>query len=221
MSQQDPAEIDFSLVLAAAMRDMKNSISMLLDTVDELRARDPDGSGYCNTLHYEAERLHNDLEQLLGIYRLRKNRLSAHLDEHHIPDFLQQQLARHTPLLDGLGLRYDVVADDITGFFDESLLGSVLGHAINNAIRYTRSQLRLGARKDRDHLVISVEDNGPGYPRHMQDTETTDFTHAATSLGLFFASSVARLHTDGNRTGCIRLRNGGELGGGIFEIWLP
>lgn len=221
MSQQDPVDIDFATALSAAVRDMKNAITMVLDTVDELRAEHPDSSGRFNTLHYEAERLHNDLEQLLGIYRLSENRLSAHLDEHHVPDFLQTQLARHTPLLDGLGFHYDVVAEDISGFFDENLLTGVLNHAINNAIRYTTGRIRLGARTEMDYLVISVEDDGPGYPRHMQDMETVELRDASTSLGLVFASSVARLHTDGNRSGSIRLRNGGTLGGGIFEIRLP
>lgn len=223
MSQNNSPDIDFSMVLASAVHDMKNSISMLLNTVDALRAQ-PDrrnGSGHVNTLHYEAERIHNELEQLLGIYRLGEHQLSAHLDEHPIPDFLQQQLARHIPLLDGMGIRYKVVAEDISGFFDETLLTGVLNHSINNAIRYTRSQIRLGARHEDGYLVLSVEDDGPGYPPDMQHTGPVGLRKAGTSLGLFFASSIARLHTDGERSGAIRLRNGGTLGGGIFEIWLP
>jgi len=68
--------------------------------------------------------------------------------------------------------------------------------------------------------------DGKGYPDSMQHTGTLnfkslDFKSGSTSLGLFFASSVARLHSEGKRSGSIKLHNGGSLGGGVFEIWLP
>ncbi|OZB16814.1 MAG: ATP-binding protein [Marinobacter sp. 34-60-7] len=221
--------IDFSMVLASAVHDMKNSLGMLLNSLDELRTEHETSlaaSDKFNMLQYEAERMHNDLVQLLGIYRLGENNLSAHMEEHYVPDFLSEHLARHVPLLEGLKINYEVDADDINGFFDEDLLTGVLNNTINNAIRYTKSRIRLTARQESGYLVIGVEDNGRGYPESMQhsgtpDFQALDFNSGSTSLGLFFASSVAKLHTDGERTGSIRLRNGGSLGGGVFEIWLP
>jgi K+-sensing histidine kinase KdpD len=221
--------IDFSMVLASAVHDMKNSLGMLLNSLDELRTEHETSlaaSDKFNMLQYEAERMHNDLVQLLGIYRLGENNLSAHMEEHYVPDFLAEHLARHVPLLEGLKIDYEVNADDINGFFDEDLLTGVLNNTINNAIRYTKSRIRLTARQESDYLVIGVEDDGRGYPESMQhsgtpDFRSLDFNSGSTSLGLFFASSVAKLHTEGERTGSIQLRNGGALGGGVFEIWLP
>ena len=221
--------IDFSMVLASAVHDMKNSLGMLLNSLDELRTEHETSlaaSGKFNMLQYEAERMHNDLVQLLGIYRLGENNLSAHMEEHYVPDFLAEHLARHVPLLEGLKIDYEVDADDINGFFDEDLLTGVLNNTINNAIRYTKSRIRLTARQETGYLVIGVEDDGQGYPESMQhsgtpDFRSLDFNSGSTSLGLFFASSVAKLHTEGERTGSIQLKNGGRLGGGIFEIWLP
>ncbi|HET8850363.1 MAG TPA: HAMP domain-containing sensor histidine kinase [Marinobacter sp.] len=221
--------IDFSMVLASAVHDMKNSLGMLLNSLDELRTEHETSlaaSDKFNMLQYEAERMHNDLVQLLGIYRLGENNLSAHMEEHYVSDFLAEHLARHVPLLEGLKIDYEVNADDINGFFDEDLLTGVLNNTINNAIRYTKSRIRLTARQESDYLVIGVEDDGRGYPESMQhsgtpDFRSLDFNSGSTSLGLFFASSVAKLHTEGERTGSIQLRNGGALGGGVFEIWLP
>ena len=91
MTTNDPDElthsrgaqsIDFSMVLASAVHDMKNSLGMLLNSLDELRQEQADTTGDSprfNTLQYEAERMHNDLVQLLGIYRLGENNLSAHV----------------------------------------------------------------------------------------------------------------------------------------------
>lgn len=221
--------IDFSMVLASAVHDMKNSLGMLLNSLDELRSEHGatfNGSPRFNSLQYEAERMHNDLVQLLGIYRLGKHNLSAHLEEHYLPDFLAEHMARHVPLLQGLGIEALIDASDITGFFDADLLTGVLNNTINNALRYTRNNLRLTAETREGYLVIGVEDDGEGYPESMQHTGTLsfkslDFNTGSTSLGLFFASSVAQLHREGDRTGSIKLHNGGQFGGGVFEIWLP
>lgn len=234
---QDPAKpanesdqsIDFSMVLASAVHDMKNSLGMLLNSLDELRAEHSstfNGSPRFNSLQYEAERMHNDLVQLLGIYRLGEQNLSAHLEEHYLPDFLAEHMARHEPLLQGLGIEALIDASDITGFFDADLLTGVLNNTINNALRYTSSKIRLTAEARDGYLVVGVEDDGAGYPVSMQHTgpltfKSLDFNTGSTSLGLFFASSVAQLHREGDRSGSIKLRNGGELGGGVFEIWLP
>ncbi|KEF32808.1 Signal transduction histidine kinase [Marinobacter nitratireducens] len=225
---KDPG-IDFSMVLASAVHDMKNSLGMLLNSLDELRHDNENtlgGSNQFNMLQYEAERMHNDLVQLLGIYRLGENNLSAHIEEHFVPDFLSEHMARHTPLLEGLGIECTIDADNINGFFDADLLTGVLNNTINNAIRYTKSKIRLTAREQDGYLVIGVEDDGKGYPASMQLSGTLtfkslDFNSGSTSLGLFFASSVAKLHSEGTSTGSIKLHNGGEFGGGVFEIWLP
>lgn len=225
---QEP-RIDFSLVIASAVHDMKNSLGMLLHSIDELRqeyAETLSVSARFNTLEYETERVHSDLVQLLGIYRLGEETLSAHTEEHFVPDFLSEQLARHQALLNGHSIQYSIESDDITGFFDEDLLTGVLNNTINNAIRYTRGKLLFTARQRNSYLVIGVEDDGEGYPTHMQEAGgpipgTLDFDSGSTSLGLYFASSIARLHRDGDRFGFIKLHNQGRFGGGVFEIWLP
>lgn len=225
---EKPSKLDFSMVIASAVHDMKNSLGMLLHTVEELREehQNLNTSARFNTLQYEAERVHSDLVQLLGIYRLGEHKLSAHSDEHFVADFLAEQLARHEQLLQGYGIAYDIRTADITGYFDADLLAGVITNTLNNAIRYTRSRIRLSAREQDSYLILGIEDDGAGYPVHMQEAgaltlKTPDFAGGSTSLGLYFASAIARLHHSNGRTGFIKLHNDGEFGGGVFEIWLP
>lgn len=221
--------LDFSMVMASAVHDMKNSLGMLLHSLDELKQDMPESvtqTPRFNTLRYEAERVHGDLVQLLGLYRLDQDTLSAHIEEHYVPDYLEAQIARHIPLLDGHGIEHDVVADSMNGFFDADLLAGVINDTVNNAIRYTKSRLRISSRQEDGYLVIQIADNGTGYPAAMLEParETTgpiDFQSGSTRLGLCFAGAVAQLHQEGSRSGSIHLYNGGPLGGGVFEIWLP
>lgn len=221
---------DFSMVIASAVHDMKNSLGMLLSTLDDLRQEQQALLGdqpRLNTLQYEAERVHSDLVQLLGIYRLGEHKLSAHSDEHYVAEFLRAQLARHEQLLQGYGIEYDIQAEEeLVGFFDDELIAGIIASTLNNTIRYTRGRLRLGAREEDGWLVITIADDGSGYPEHMREAgdallRAPDFSTGSTSLGLYFASAIAHLHQNNGKQGEIRLRNGGELGGGLFEIWLP
>jgi signal transduction histidine kinase len=221
-------EIDFSTVIASAVHDMKNSLGMLLNSLDELRDELPQAqqSVRFNTLQYEAQRVHGDLIQLLGLYRLQQQTLSAHIEEQFVPDFLVEQLAQHQVLMAARGLSLQSQADPIAGYFDRDLIGGVLNNILNNAIRYTRTAIRVSAREHDGYLVLSVEDDGQGYPEHMraapeQTRQGIDFATGSTSLGIYFAARIARLHQEGDRNGEIRLSNGGQLGGGVFEIWLP
>ena len=221
-------EIDFSMVIASAVHDMKNSLGMLLNSLDELRDELPQAqqSQRFNTLQYEAQRVHGDLIQLLGLYRMQQKTLSAHIEEHFVGDFLDEQLAQHQVLTGARGLDLQLQTDADTGYFDRELVGGVLNNILNNAIRYTRTAIRVSAREQDGYLVLAVEDDGAGYPAHMREVpeqrlQGIDFSTGSTSLGLYFAARIAGMHQNAQRSGEIKLSNGGQLGGGVFEIWLP
>ena len=75
-------------------------------------------------------------------------------------------------------------------------------------------------------LEIRVEDNGSGYPAFVIEAgeavnKGVNFSSGSTGLGLYFAAMVAKLHKNRDKTGSMRLENGGEYGGGCFILRLP
>ena len=91
-------ELDFSTVLASTVHDMKNSLGMLLTSLDEVRDQVSGNvreSRPFTALEYEAQRVHGDLIQLLGLYRLSEEKLSAAVEEQLVSDFLDEQQAHH------------------------------------------------------------------------------------------------------------------------------
>jgi len=218
---------DFSLILAASIHDMKNSLGVLLSSLEDLRDEQQacgSSSANLNILQYQAEHIHNDLVRLLGCYRLQQNMLSAHTEEHFLPDLLNDAIARYTSLLDGQGINCQNNAQNISGYFDRQLIASVLDNSVSNAVRYAKRQMCLNAAYCEDYLVISVHDDGPGFIDSILRQEadhSIDFGAGNTHLGLYFANAIAALHSLGERQGFIKLWNGGQFGGGVFEIWLP
>jgi len=227
----DENHIDFSLVLASSIHDMKNSLSMLLHSLDQMygnkKPKNEDEANGLAVLHYEASRVNNDLIQLLGLYRLQKNQLPLFTDEHFVYDLLEEQVVKNNVLLTSRDITATIDCDDaFSWYFDHDLLAGVINNMLVNAIRYTKNQVKLSAAMENDHLVIKVADNGTGYPElmlkdPMGHMKGIDFHSGSTSLGLYFAGEAAKLHKRDGFHGNIHLENGGELKGGIFQITIP
>lgn len=223
--------VDFALVLAASVHDMKNSIGMLIASLEQVIEEQPPENDmqaqHFNTLHYEASRINGELVQLLTIYRMQNDHLPFRQDQHYVLDILEDQLARNHGLIENrqLSLSLDC-ADNFAWYFDGDLVGSVIQNIIVNCCRYTRNRLLVKAGKEDDMLCITIADDGAGYPESMiqapgQQVKTGDVNSGTTHLGIYFAEQIAALHKQHNRRGFIKLANGAPLGGGVFKIFLP
>jgi len=223
--------LDFSTVIASTVHDMKNSLAMLGQAHAQWLAQLPpelQGGTQRGVIEYEFARLNGMLVQLLGLYKLGVNQLPMRPGYHEVEDFLQAQLARQDEVLRSRGIvaRCEVAEFDLMGFFDQELLGSVVANIIANSIRYARSQLLIAAREEDGELLLSINDDGAGYPTAMLEHQGDyvlglNQSSGSTGLGLYFAARIAELHQRQARSGRIELRNGGPLGGGEFRIYLP
>jgi signal transduction histidine kinase len=238
--EYDVAEVpDLFLFLASTAHDMKNSISVLCCTLENLLAEatpaaspaDPKIAQMAQML-YESKRLNNNLIQLLALYKkVGKAEYPFDCQSQQLDDFALHVQAQCRVLLNSKGIELDVVLPpDLVWYFDEDLIVGVIGHAINNATHYTLNKVRLIFIEDGDYLEIRVEDNGRGYPPAMLEMGNAglnevrsgvNFATSSTGLGLYFSSEVAKMHKNRGRVGTVRLENGGSLGGGCFVLRLP
>jgi signal transduction histidine kinase len=162
------------------------------------------------------------------LYKLGVNQLPLRPDYHELDDFIEAQLAHHREVLDsrGIAASYEVEGISTLGFFDRELIGSVVANIIINAIRFARSAILISAREEDEQLVISINDDGPGYPDYMIGTQAEyvqgiNQRSGSTGLGLYFSTHIAQRHERNGVHGRIEISNGGALGGGLFSIYLP
>ncbi|MGX5202361.1 sensor histidine kinase [Aliikangiella sp. IMCC44632] len=218
----------FSTILASTVHDMKNSLGMMLESLEIIlnQQQQAKSSKDYSVVQYEASRLNSSLVQLLAMYKIGNNQMPFNPAYHDLIDFFEEQVLIHEPLLNAKGFQCELnISENIEAVFDETLLSMVVSNVIGNAIRYAHSSIRISAHIDQG-VRISICDDGPGYPGPMLEMEGDyikgiDRSSGSTGLGLFFAQQVAQLHKHGELTGKIELYNGGELGGGVFEITLP
>ncbi|WP_296262597.1 MULTISPECIES: sensor histidine kinase [unclassified Pseudomonas] len=223
--------LDFSMVIASTVHDMKNSLASLIQAHGEWVKQLPEadrGTSKQGVIDYEFAHLNGMLVQLLGLYKLGVNQLPLRPDYHELDDFIEAQLALHREVLNsrGIAARYEVDDFDLPGFFDRELVGSVVSNVLINAIRFAREQVLITAGQVAEQVVISINDDGPGFPEQMIAQQSDyvlgiDQSSGSTGLGLYFAANIARQHQRQGMKGHIEIANGGQLGGGLFRIYLP
>ena len=170
--KKEDGHIDFSMVLASSVHDMKNSVGMLLASLEQLMAQTPvhetGVARHFNTLHYEASRINSELVQLLTIYRMQNDFLPVRIDENYVIDVLEEQIARNQMLFETANIALTLECDPaLTWYYDEDLVANVIHNVLINCARYTKSALKVIAREEGSYLCLTIADNGSGYPPHM------------------------------------------------------
>ena len=201
----------------------------MLSSLDELvrTAGDALPAERLSKLQYEAQRVNHNLVQLLALYKMENRGLAANIDEYPVRDFLEEVLASEKVILKARKIKLDLACSaDLAWYFDRDLLAGVLRNAVNNAIRYAKDAVLVGADEKDGYLVLSVNDNGKGFPEEMlaagaQQGHGVNFSSGNTGLGLYFISKVAELHKNKDKKGFVELSNGHALGGACFSVKLP
>lgn len=232
-----PNDVPFSMMLASSVHDIKNSLGMLLNTLDAIIEDTPQASTgqrmQFATLRGEAARINNSMIYLLGLYRLQENQLPLQIQEVFVADFLEEQIAANELLFSIRRLEITCECDDdLRAYFDPTLIAGVLNNVLVNASRYATAAIRVIAQPNaRNGVTIEVRDDGPGFPEKMlgghrheeqfaNDERGIDFHSGSTSLGLYFAAQVANLHRRGELHGSIELSNQ-QPNGSCFRLVLP
>jgi signal transduction histidine kinase len=245
-AQQYEGSPELFMFLASTVHDMKNSISVLSGTLENLLAAPQPAAapesvqaaqyGEMAQMLYQTKRLNDNLIQLLALYKeVGKPGYPFDPMPRSVRELVEQAAGQARILLQSRGIVLDLdFPQDAIWTLDEDLIIGVLVHAINNAIRYTRDRILLSVRIDGDYLELRVEDNGDGFPPSMLEAGISaaglsgkipkgrvNFISNSSGLGLYFSSEVAKMHKHRQRSGGIALENGGTLGGGCFVLRLP
>jgi len=226
----DKKNITFNTIMASSVHDMKNSLSIIIDTAETLAKDDSLSKTQhqsLDLLHIEGERLNNTFIQLLALYRIENKQYSLNIDSHNVYDCLEEAMFENETLLAHHNIELEIKCDEEQEwFFDKALTLGIINTIINNALRHTNSKIVLTANTGASGMVISILDDGPGYPDQIlnrDDDEQSElsFNSGNTGLGLHFAKVVAEMHNKGEQRGHIELSNNGINDGGKFSIHLP
>lgn len=153
---------DFSTVLASSVHDMKNSLCLLIQTIEDVSEQVADSSATekLAKVHYEAQRMNSALVQMLTLYRDNQGALPLHIDQHPLDELIDELLLNNTLYFEQRSITIDTdIDDDILCWFDRDLIFQVLNDIIINAMRYTADTLFITvARTSHGECCIEVHE---------------------------------------------------------------
>jgi len=227
---QNEDQLDFSDILATSAHDMKNSLFMLLQSIEKL-AEDESFSATQHQafadLHYQTSRVNGTLMQLLALYRDENKHLPVYIEEHSVLELLEEILEKNRIYLNCNHIEASVEVDEsLMGYFDQDLISYLISDIFVNALRHTKKMIIMRAFLEDQYLNIQIEDDGLGYPAHMlamSQDDTSEFNggKGRSGLGLLFAKKIAAEHKTKLLQGHILLENRAETGGSLFTLRLP
>ena len=222
--QVQPASLDFSMVIASCIHDMKNSLGMLLSHIDDIHAEDEDRM---DKLKYQGNCINDHLVQLLVLYRISETNYFPNIDEHPLHSMVLESINNYLPMLDHKHIKVELDCDeDCHWYFDRLLVEGILHNLFNNLYQYARHKIIIRIHQEDNYLRMDIMDDGPGYPEDMVRSLANEqrefcFKSGNTGLGLFFAAAAASLHKNKDRHGYISVSNTGIDNGGCFSLFLP
>ncbi len=221
MSTDDIAAIDLKTVLALNIHEIKNLMALLMLKLDAIKSE----NGEVGDARLLCHRVNDCMEQMLLLFNLQTERLVPSIEAHSPSGFIEEFVQNAIGLAgDRFEIKMEVAHAPDYWFFDRDLIEMAMLNAVHNALRYAKTRIVIGAGLLDNQLMLSVEDDGDGFPQAILDDRVgaiTNQRYEEMGLGLFFAEIIAKAHTNKDRQGKLLLHNKGENQGGVFTLQLP
>jgi len=174
-------------------------------------------------IYKASARLNHLTENLLNMSRIESGRLSLRLDWHDVNDLFHRATQSLRQELEPFRI-ITVIPDDMPLVrIDFALMEHVLINLLLNSSQHSQpgSVLKLEASYNRNHLIIKVSDNGPGFPPEALPRLFDKFFRVEGSLagGLGLGLSIVKGLVDAHK-GTVAVRNP-DNGGAQFTITIP
>ena len=198
---------DFVSTVSHELRSPLTSIYGFAETLlrADIAFGEEDRGTFLRYIASESARLTAIVDRLLSVAQLETGAITVQLAETDVAAVVNEAV-RSVETKDGrTGHRFVVALDDepLAVEADREKLGQVLGHLLDNAVRYSPAggTVTVAARRRDDAVEVSVEDEGIGIPPAEQEKIFRKFHRVETSasgaagagaagLGLFLAEGL-------------------------------
>jgi two-component system sensor histidine kinase KdpD len=213
-----------STLLSSVSHDLRTPLAAITGAASALREDAAPSPSLvhelASTVLDEAERLNRLVRNLLDMTRLESGTLEPSRDWHSIEELVGSALARVERYASGsrFAARVDPALPLVA--IDAVLVEQALVNLLENALRHGGAgHVEVAARREGDHAVIEVCDEGPGFPPEDEERLFEKFHRAkggpGAGLGLAIARAIVTAHG-----GTIRAARR-EPKGACFSFTLP
>jgi signal transduction histidine kinase len=198
--------VELRLVTDGLAHDLRSPITRLQSVIEQAAAgaKDHRARVALEAAQHEARGLQTMLATALQISRAEAGIGRDRFEPVDLATVLADLVEIYGPAAEERGFALEATADEATIMpVHRELLGQALGNLVENALRHADggSRIRLSAIRERDAVVITVADDGPGIepdrrPEALRRFGRLDPARHASGhgLGLSLVDATARLH---------------------------
>lgn len=207
-------------VIAHEFRSPLFRMQLLLETL--VTDKSNNSNVHIKALEDEIFCLEDLVDELLSYAKMERAELKLQLETVRFSDFLQT-LCEKLSLDCKTRLNFiEKIEAEFSSLIDKALLERCLTNLVRNADKYGKSETYLSVSKNKNSIIISVEDNGDGIPTKQQGDIFKPF-HQVTNtknsvgfgLGLAIVKEITKLHH-----GQVTVSDS-DYGGAKFTLILP
>jgi two-component system sensor histidine kinase KdpD len=218
-------------LIGSVSHELRTPLASILGAATVLAAapalqREPQLKALAQGVRDEAERLNNDIQNLLDATRISSDGVKPHIEWADPTDILHSAIDRCRRRLSQRRLQLELAPDLPLIRVDPILVQQALVQIIDNAVKYSQSDssIAVGARVEDGRMIVSVRDGGAGLSEQEQARMWDRFArgerHLATTsgsgLGLWIASAFIAANG-----GTIGAASDGPGHGTMVSIELP
>jgi len=205
------------------------NISIAMETLaEQSRGEHEPNAKLYRILGQETERLRENIEKILQVARLEKEKFHLSFEKLDVHSVIQKAASSFEPVLEGRKAEVEFVfnASQPVIEADETHLINIICNLIDNSIKYSSNGLRLQFRTENNNngIIFYVRDNGEGISKEAQKrifekfyraNNTDTHTVKGFGLGLMYVKTIVDSHK-----GKIVVKSQ-ENSGSEFQIYLP
>ena len=192
----------------------------------ETVVRDERLNGLAAVVRDEAERLNNDIQNLLDATRVSRQQITPRQEWIEPQDIVNSALARRRRTLSGRKLALEMESSLPLIYVDAVLVEQAFVQLVDNAAKYSPpgTPLAVGAKRNGKDVVLSVRDEGAGLTAeesaHLFDRFFRGARHVASTSGSGLGLWIAQAFVSANG-GHVQAQSAGAGKGTTVAIHLP
>jgi PAS domain S-box-containing protein len=214
--------------LTAVSHDIRTPLSAILGSAltleegDRLGITEEERTQLIHSLAAKARRLNTIVTDLLDTERLARGVVEPKLQEIAVGRLISLLVWDSEAMA---GRQVHVDTRSVSAWVDPQMISRIVENLLMNAVRHTPSECQVWVKvlPEGDHVLIEVEDDGPGIPEEHRESIFEPFEHGpmtsvhnpGVGIGLSLVARFAELH--GGRV-WVQDREGG---GASFRVLIP
>jgi PAS domain S-box-containing protein len=192
-----------STVLSNMTHEVRTPLTVILGFTSILREGvNEDYERFVNLIERSGRRLLLTLDSLLDLAQIEAGTLDPDMEIQSVADAVNRMMSSHADTVNEEGLSFSLTVPESHVFaeFDFELLGRVMNHLIDNAVKFTNEgSIAVRVQQEGDEVVIGVEDTGAGideafqsriFEAFSQESEGNTRSHQGSGLGLTVSKRI-------------------------------